>query len=135
MKRENVPQDKSSMEAVKMTELLYITDENDNYTTAKSKGWEAKSLALEESISLINERTEQAKKDVAEGKVSPIVYFMELNKMDWQILASYLGMWQFFVKRHAKPSVFKGLNQNTLQKYADTFGIAVEELRNFDGKS
>jgi hypothetical protein len=42
--------------------------------------------ALEESMELIHERIEEAKQDVANNKVSPIIYFMELNKMDLQVL-------------------------------------------------
>lgn len=117
-----------------MTEVLYVTDENDNYTTANSIGWDAKKAALEESLSLINERIEEAKQKVADNLVSPIIYFMELNKMDFQVLASYVGMWQWTVKRHAKPNKFKKLSDSTLKKYADTFGISVDELKNFDGK-
>lgn len=134
MKKKDVPQDNSKMEAAKMTELLYITDENDNYTTANSKGWDAKNLALEESMELINERVEQAKKDFLAGKSSPIPYFMELNKMDYQILASYVGLWQWRVKRHSKPNVFKKLSDKILQKYADAFEITLDELKNFDGR-
>ena len=134
MKKKDVPQDNSKMEAAKMTELLYITDENDNYTTANSKGWDAKNLALEESMALINERVEQAKKDFLAGKSSPIPYFMELNKMDYQILASYVGLWQWRVKRHSKPTIFKKLSDKILQKYADAFEITLDELKNFDGR-
>ena len=134
MKKQDVPQDKSQLETVNMTEVLYVTDENGNYTTAKSRGWDAKALALDESMTLINERAEQAKKDVAAGKASPIIYFMEINKMDWQILASYVGYWQWRVKKHAKPDVFRKLDQNKLEKYAQAFEISVEELKNFDGK-
>lgn len=50
--------------------------------------------------------------------------------MDWSILADYMNSWQFLIKRHAKPSVFKKLSQKTLQKYADIFQISVEELKN-----
>ena len=122
------------MEKVQMTELLYITDENDNYTTAKSTGWETKTIALDESIAMINQRTDEAKELVAAGVASPIVYFMERSKMDWGILASYVGQWAWFIKRHAKPSVFNKLSDRTLQKYAEAFGITVEELKHFDGK-
>ena len=134
MKKQDVPQDKSQLETVNMTEMLYVTDENGNYTTAKSRGWDAKALALDESMTLINERAEQAKKDVAAGKASPIIYFMEINKMDWQILASYVGYWQWRVKKHAKPDVFRKLDDKKLEKYAQAFEISVEELKNFDGK-
>ena len=134
MKKQDLPQDESNLQSVNMTEVLYVTDENDNYTTANSTGWDAKKAALEESMELINERIEEARKNVANNLVSPIIYFMELNKMDLQVLASYVGKWQWTVKRHAKPKNFKKLNDSTLKKYADTFGISVEELKNFDGK-
>ncbi len=134
MKKEEVPQDKSALEAANITDLYYATDESGNFTTVQSIGWEAKAKALDESMQLINERVEKAKNDVANGISSPIVYFMELNKMDFSILASYVGIWTFFVKQHAKPQKFKKLSEKTLQKYADAFGITKEELKNYDGK-
>lgn len=135
MKRQDIPQDESNLKSANMTEVVYVTDENDNYTTANSSGWDAKRLALDESLELINERIQQAKDDVANNRVSPIIYFMELNKMDFGVLSSYVGMWQWTVKRHTKPNIFKKLKDSTLKKYADTFGITVETLKNFDGKS
>lgn len=134
MKKDSVPQDHSQMEKAKMTEVLYVTDENDNYTTEHSRGWEAKTLALDESIELINERIQEAKNNIAAGTGSPIHYFMEVNRMDWSVLAAYVGKWAWFAKKDAKPANFKKLRDKTLQKYADAFGISVEELKNFDGK-
>ncbi|MFC0428561.1 helix-turn-helix domain-containing protein [Chryseobacterium scophthalmum] len=134
MKKQDLPQDESNLQSANMTEVLYVTDENDNYITANSIGWDAKKAALEESMELINERIEEAKQNVANNLVSPIVYFMELNKMDVQVLAAYVNMWQWTVKRHAKPKTFKKLSDSTLKKYADAFGISVEELKNFNGK-
>lgn len=134
MKKQDLPQDESNLQSANMTEVLYVTDENDNYTTANSIGWDAKKAALEESMELINERIEEAKQNVANNLVSPIIYFMELNKMDVQVLAAYVNMWQWTVKRHAKPKIFKNLSDSTLKKYADAFEISVEELRNFNGK-
>lgn len=134
MKKQDLPQDESNLQSANMTEVLYVTDENDNYTTANSIGWDAKKAALEESMELINERIEEAKQNVANNLVSPIVYFMELNKMDVQVLAAYVNMWQWTVKRHAKSRIFKKLSDSTLKKYADAFEISVEELKNFNGK-
>ncbi|MBD8083570.1 hypothetical protein [Chryseobacterium caseinilyticum] len=134
MKKQDIPQDESNLQSANMTEMLYVTDENNNYTTAQSIGWEAKKAALDESMQLINERIEEAKQNVANNVASPIVYFMELNKMDLQVLAAYVGKWQWTVKRHAKPNIFKKLSDSTLKKYADTFGISVDELKNFNGK-
>lgn len=134
MKKQDIPQDESNLQSANMTEMLYVTDENNNYTTAQSIGWEAKKAALDESMDLINERIEEARQNVANNLVSPIVYFMELNKMDMQVLAAYVNMWQWTVKRHAKPKTFKKLSDSTLKKYADAFDISVDELKNFNGK-
>jgi hypothetical protein len=134
MKKQDLPQDESNLKSANMTEVVYVTDENDNYTTANSIGWEAKKLALEESMDLINERIEEARKNVADQIASPIIYFMELNKMDPGVLSAYVGIWQWRIKRHTKPRIFKTLSDTVLKKYADAFGITVKELKNFDGK-
>lgn len=131
MKKNEVPQDKSSLSSINMKELCYATDENGNYTTELSEGWEPKTIALNNSLEEINERIEDAKQQVLKGEVSPIAYFMELNRMDIGILASYVGKWQWQVKRHFKPNVFKSLSEKTLQQYASVFSISTENLKNF----
>ena len=130
MEKEKVPQDKSNLTKNNVKELLYATDENGDYTTTLSSGWEPKTIALSNSIDDINERIAEAKLQVENGEASPICYYMELNKMDLTILASYVGLWKWRVKRHFKPAVFAKLNDKTLKKYADAFAISVDELKN-----
>ncbi|EJG01039.1 MAG: hypothetical protein REI96_02580 [Flavobacterium nitrogenifigens] len=130
MEKDKVPQDQSNLTKNNVKELLYATDENGNYTTTLSTGWEPKTIALSNSIDEINERIADAKQQVLNGEASPIVYFMEANKMDLNILSSYVGFWKWRVKRHFKPSVFAKLNDKILKKYADTFGVSIEELKN-----
>jgi hypothetical protein len=113
-----------------MRELCYATDDNGNYTTALSAGWEPKTLALDNSMSLINERIEEAKIALKKGDASPIAYYMELNRMDLTILSSYVGKWQWQVKRHFQPKVFQSLSEKILSKYAEAFGITIEALKN-----
>ena len=134
MKKEEVPQDKGNLSKSNMKELCYATDENGNYTTALSTGWEPKTIALDNSIEDINERIEEAKNQVKLGLASPIVYFMELHKMDWNILSSYVGLWKWRAKRHAKPVVFNKLSENVLKKYEEVFEISTAELKNFTGE-
>ena len=129
MKKKEVPQDKSSLESANSRELYYAVDENGEYTTEKSSGWEPKTVALNNALEEINERIEDAKQRVIAGKTSPVEYYMELHKMDVGILASYVGFWQWKVKRHFKPLVFKNLSEKTLQKYAEVFEISVDELK------
>jgi hypothetical protein len=51
--------------------------------------------------------------------------------MDVALLASYAGKWQWQVKRHMKPDVFKKLDTKVLAGYAAIFNITIEELKNF----
>jgi len=129
MKKEEVPQDKSNLESANFKELCYAVDADGNYTTSKSTGWDPKTIALENAIQEINERVENAKQKVLQGKTSPIEYYMELHKMDLPILASYVEIWAWRVKRHFKPSVFKKLSDKILNKYAAVFEITIEELK------
>lgn len=129
MKREEVPQDKSNLESSNFRELCYALDENGQYTTEKSTGWEPKTVALSNAIEQINERIENAKKRVRAGETSAIEYYMELHKMDVGILASYVGLWKWQVKRHFRPSVFKKLGEKTLNRYTGVFEITIEELK------
>ena len=132
MKESEVPQDKSNLESASFRELCYAVDENGEYTTANSSGWDPKTIALNNAIEDIKERIEKAKKLVFNNQTSPIEYYMEVHKMDVPILASYMGLWQWRVKRHFKPSVFNKLSQKILSKYAEIFSISIEQLQDIN---
>ncbi|WP_417856045.1 hypothetical protein [Xanthomarina gelatinilytica] len=131
MKKDEVPQDKSNLESANFKELCYAVDENGEYTTVNSSGWDPKTIALNKAIEEIKLRVEDAKQRVLNHQTSPIEYYMEYHKMDLPILASYVGMWKWRVKRHFKPHVFQKLSDKTLQKYADVFEISIQQLKNF----
>ncbi len=133
MKKNEVPQDDSPLKKKNINEMVYAVDDDGKFVSVQSTGWEAKTVVQHQNLEVLDERIQQALADVKAGNVSPIVYFMELNRMDWQTLAAYVGKWTFFVKRHGKPNVFKKLNTKTLQKYADVFGITLNDLQNFKG--
>lgn len=132
MKKKEVPQDKSHLEKANLKDMVYAVDEKGEYTTALSTGWEPKSIALDNAILEIEERTAAAKARFFNQESSPIEYYMELHKMDIPVLASYMGLWQWRVKRHLKPSVFGKLSAKILQRYADVFEISVEQLKHID---
>jgi len=127
MKKKDVPQDKSNLESASFRELCYAVDENGEYVTANSTGWDPKTIALNNAIQEINERIEKAKTNVLNNQASPIEYYMEVHKMDLPILASYVGMWKWRVKRHFKPTVFKKLSTKILNKYATGFDISIAQ--------
>ena len=130
MKKNEVPQDESKLEKANIKDMVYAVDENGDYITELSTGWNPKTIALDNAIKQIEERVNAAKERVLKNKSRPLEYYMELNKMDLPILASYVGIWKWRVKRHFNPSVFKKLSLKILEKYADVFDISVEELQN-----
>lgn len=132
MKRSEIPQDKSNLESANFKELCYAVNEDGDYVTGNSTGWDPKTIALNNAIEDINERVAKAKYKVLNDKTSPIEYYMELHKMDISILASYVGLWFWRVKRHFKPKVFKNLSKKTLQKYAAIFEISINQLKDIE---
>ena len=131
MKKENVPQDKSSLENF-TREVCYVKNKDGKYDTELSTGWETKSVALDKAWEEINRRTEEAKNNCINGINSPVAYYLELRLMDIPVLAGYTGFFGWQIKRHIKPSVFNKLSDKKLQKYADAFDITINELKNFN---
>ncbi|MCH2023715.1 MAG: hypothetical protein MK207_14665 [Saprospiraceae bacterium] len=133
MKKEDLPQDKSKLENF-TREMCYVKNKKGEYEQVLSSGWDVKAEALEGAWEEVENRIEEAKKSVARGALSPIVYFMELNIMDMSTLAAYTGFWRISIKRHFKPKVFQKLSTKKLLIYAKAFKITIEELKNFNGK-
>jgi len=127
MKDNEVPQDKSSF-----TDLYYAVDKEGDYITKTSSGWKPKKIVLDRSLDMIDERVKEIKQKVLNNEVSPIMYYMELNRMDISVLAAYFGKWKWRVKKHFKPANFNKLSSNSLKKYADIFNISIDELKDIN---
>lgn len=129
MKKEEIPQDNGALGKI-AKEVTYVVDENGNYSTGQSTGWDVKTEALNVAWHDVEAKIEAAKQKVLNGAASPILYFMEKKIMDLNILASYTGYWKWTIKKHLKPSGFQQLSAEKLKKYAALFEISVEELKN-----
>jgi len=132
MKKNDVPQDDANMLEGKFREPCYVVDENGNYTTVGSVGWEPKNIVMQQAWDNIHKRVARVKELVDQGRLSPIAYHMEKNQMDVRLLASYVGLNRWKVKRHLKPSGFRKLDPEILKKYADALNVTIEELRQTD---
>jgi hypothetical protein len=131
MKKEEVPQDLSSLGKI-TKEVCYATDAAGKYTTELSQGWDVKISALDAAWQDIGERVEAAKAKVLSGEASPLLYFMELKLMDIKVLAGYTGFWQWQIKRHLQPTIFKKLSERALRRYAEVFEISVADLNSLN---
>jgi hypothetical protein len=129
MDQQQVPQDQENLNEGKVAKLYYATDKDGHYVKVNSIGWEPETIAMKQAWEVVNEEVEEARKKVVEGKASPILYFLKKNIMTLPLLASYVGSLSFIVWLHTKPFFFARLGEKTLRKYADTFRISIEELK------
>ncbi len=127
MKKNEIPQDPGALGKI-AKEVSYVVDENGNYTTGLSSGWDIKIEALDVAWNDVDKRIAAAKNKVLNGEASPLLYYMELKLMDIVIVAGYTGFWKWQVKKHLKPEVFKNLSDKKLEKYAKVFDITKEQL-------
>lgn len=134
MKKSEVPQDNGRVAQKGSREMYYAIDENGEYTTALSTGWDAKNVVQDHTMEVLQAEIEESKSQVAAGIVSPILYYLRLKRMDFGVLSGYTGIWQWRIKRHLKPENFKKLKDRQLQRYADAFDISIEELKNYKGE-
>jgi hypothetical protein len=131
MKKNEVPQEKSFLKGY--TRDVYYAKNNDgNYETILSTGWNVKHEALECTWDEIKQRTSYILQEIKNGEKSPLAYYMELKLMNVSLLSSYTGFWKCSIRKHLKPNQFRKLPQGKLQKYAQAFNITVEELTNFN---
>lgn len=132
MKVNEVPQDpKNFKQAEKMRKLMYAVDNDGKYTGVNSAGWEAENAATKQAWDAVDEELASTEASVRAGNLSPVAYFMQKTLMDLPLLARYMGKWQWQVRRHMKPSVFKKLSPALLKAYAYVFNISVAELTSF----
>lgn len=134
MKLDKVPQDKVDFKGRDtIKKVMYATDADGQYEAASSDGWDVEISATKQAWEAVESEIATIKKEVASGLSSPIKYFMAKCLFEPSVLAKYVGKWTWQVKRHFKPAVFAKLDEKMLSKYADVFGISVDELKHYNG--
>jgi len=130
MEKDKVPQDEGITGGV-TREVQYAVDKDGKYVKTFSKGWEAKNIVNELAWEDIQDMVHEADEKIKAGKASPIMHFMAKNQMDINLLADYVELSKWKVKRHLKPKGFRKLKQEQLVNYAKVFNISTDELINF----
>ena len=130
MKKKEVPQDEGLMDG-KFRDVCYALDESGHYVAVHSSGWKPKTDAMLQAWEVIHEKVEEVRQRVLSGDLSPIAFYMEKNIMDLKLLADYVDLPKRKVRKHLRPEVFQGLQEDMLKRYAEVFEITIEELRNY----
>ena len=128
MQQDEVPQDEKNLNEGKLAKLYYATDAKGHYTKVNSIGWEPETVAMEQAWDVVHAEVESARKKVVEGKASPVLYYLKKNIMNVPMVAGYMGTLSLVVRLHMIPFFFNKLGKKTLERYAYTFRITVDEL-------
>lgn len=130
MKKKEVPQDEGLSDGL-FEDICYAVDEDGRYVTVPTTGFQPKTDALLQAWDVIHEKVEAVRQQVLAGKLSPIAFYMEKNIMDARLLADYMELPRWKVRRHLKPKHFNKLGDDLLDRYAETFEISREQLKDF----
>jgi hypothetical protein len=115
-------------------EVCYAVDADGRYTLVSSLGWGPKNIANEQAWELIEEEVNAVLIRVKENTSSPLAYHMTRNLMNIKLLSQYSGFFRFQVYFHLTPRGFRRLSPVQKQRYADVFGISVDELDRIPNK-
>jgi hypothetical protein len=126
MRKENVPQDVGL--AGPLREVVYAVGKDGTYEAVPSYGWDPKTVALCQAWELILNDLEDIKARVAAGELSPLAWHMTRHQMQPPLLAKYVRINRWRIRRHMKAGPFRRLKPAVLERYADALGIDVEDL-------
>ena len=126
MLKKNVPQDDGILD--RWHEISYAIDDDGRYVLAPSVGWKPATIANKQAWELISKQLDDVIKRIQAQDLSPLAYYMVKNQMDITLLAKYVRLSRWRVRRHLNPSVFRRLKTSILERYAKTFNVSAEQL-------
>jgi hypothetical protein len=127
MKKDEVPQDEGTLGHLK--EINYAVDEHGRYVKVATTGWAPKIEANRTAWEHIQKKRRQVWDQVRSGRLSPLAWHMTYHHLEPGVLAAYVGLAGWRVKRHLKPKVFRRLGDEVLAKYARFFCISIDQLK------
>ena len=126
MRKKNVPQDSGILD--RWHEIKYAIDDDGRYVLAPSVGWEPANIANKQAWELISKQLDDVIKRIQAQDLSPLAYYMVKNQMDIRLLAKYVRLSRWRVRRHLNPAAFRRLKTSILERYAKTFNVSTEQL-------
>jgi hypothetical protein len=127
MKKEDVPQYRGLFGQRRA--VCYALDTDGGYVLTQTAGWDPVNLANLQAWQAIAEELTEILCRVQTGELSPLAYHMARSQMTVGLLAKYVRMFRWKVRRHQRPEVFARLDNATLQRYAEVLQVSVAQLQ------
>lgn len=129
MQEKEVPQDNISTYSG-LRKLLYAVDEQGNYTSVPSNGWEVEELVNGMAVDDLAELADEALARFKAGTASPLEYYMYRCRLDLPQLSQATGFFQWRIRRHMRAKIWPRLNDKILARYSDVLGLDIHILKN-----
>lgn len=126
MKVKDVPQDYGM--AGDQKEMCYAVDESGQYVLTPSLGWEPKQITNSQAWQVIRAEMADALAQALSGRASPLAYHMARHQMNIGLLARYVKLFRWQVRRHLTPKGYRSMSPKHKRRYAELFEIGLEEL-------
>ena len=133
MKADEVPQDDNSIYRGQKR-AVYATQKDGEYDVVPSSGWDVEEEATQQAVAELERLANEAYADCEAGEASPLVYHMYSKRLDLLSLSQATGLFQWRIKRHFRPAVFKKLSEKILERYADVMGLSIQEIKQLPQK-
>lgn len=127
MEKDKVPQQNISTYSGNK-KAIYATDKNGNYGIIASSGWSVEEEVTKQALTELERLAGEAHKEVKSAKRSTLYFHMYDRRMDLQTLAQSTGLFQWRIKRHFNPRIFKKLTPKILSRYSEALGLSMEAL-------
>lgn len=127
MKVKDVPQDPGSCLGGH-EKLNYAVGDDGRLVGVPTIGWDVEMAATQVSTQATAAHITAAWKAARAGETSPLGYHMAVVQLELGQLANEMNLWQWQVRRHLRPDIFKTLAPALLARYADVMGIRVATL-------
>ena len=127
MKKEDVPQDNNRTYGGHR-KVIYATNADGRYEAVDSSGWEAEEFATLMAVDELEALTKAARQRVLQGLSSPLEYHMYAKRLDVVGLSQATGFFQWQIRRHLRPDVFRKLPEKKIARYCDALGLTASQL-------
>lgn len=108
---------------------VYARDAAGRIVAVGCAGWEVEEIVTLQAVEVLREQALAARARAEAGQSSPLEYWMYARRMDLPLLSQATGIWQWRVRRHFRPEIFKKLGESLLTRYAEALGIGLAQLK------
>ena len=108
--------------------ILYAEKEDQSYAPVQT-GANMPAYYLDDFYFKKEHLEKKLRKELAEGRISPVYYYMLMQDFGPGDLARRVGISKRKLRKHFRPEVFAKLSDKMLERYAVVFGVRVGDLR------